>query len=144
MNRPLFKVIGDQTLIWIAVQPPASLEQLRLAPGMTPKQIQRHGQHLLQAVQRGQQARPIHPPRHPRPDERLLIRLDLLRRWRKETGEKLQMASDVVLPRDLMISLAENNPTTPEALAEQMRDAPWRLEHFGPQILALLTRRKQE
>ena len=144
LNRPLFKVIGDQTLLAMAEQPPADLDGLREIPGMSPRQIQRHGQHLLQALQRGQQAAPIYPPRHPRPDERLLVRLDLLRRWRKETGEELHMASDIILPRDLLYSLAENNPTTPEALAEQMQDVPWRLEHFGEQILQVLARRKQK
>jgi hypothetical protein len=39
-----------------------------------------------------------------------------------------------------MISLAEKGPRTPAELAEVMEAAPWRLEHFGEQILEALTK----
>jgi hypothetical protein len=47
--------------------------------------------------------------------------------------------SDVVLPRDLMISLAELNPGNPNELGEVLRDVPWRLERFGRQILGVIS-----
>jgi ribonuclease D len=62
IDRPLFKVIGDKTLVAIAEAQPGSLDELEGLPGMTPRQIQRHGKHILQAVQRGKQAKPLHPP----------------------------------------------------------------------------------
>jgi hypothetical protein len=46
--------------------------------------------------------------------------------------------SDVVLPRDLMVSLAELNPGGPGELAGVLRGVPWRLERFGEQILDVL------
>jgi ribonuclease D len=140
VNRPLFKVISDKTLVDIAINCPGTLRDLSLLPGMSPKQIQRHGRSLLQLVQRGLEADPLTAPRPPRPDERYMNRLETLRTWRKEKGRKTGVDSDVVLPRDLVMALASQNPQTPEALAEVMREFPWRLEKFGREILQLLSK----
>jgi ribonuclease D len=143
LNRPLFKVIGDSTLLAIAENTPRNLEQLKQLPGMSEKQLQRHGQKILQVVQRGLRCTPINPPRPPRPDETYLGRLEALRSWRKAAGEKMGVASDVVLPRDLLFNLAERNPLTPNELAEALKDVPWRLEHFGEQILSVLSKQEK-
>jgi ribonuclease D len=135
MDRPLFKVINDQTLLAIAAELPQNLDDLRNLPGMSPMQIRRHGHQLLRAVNRGLSSSPIYPPRTPRPDERYLARLDSLRNWRKEKARQLRTTSDVVLPRDLMFSLAESGPLSKAELARALDDFPWRLEHFGAEIL---------
>ncbi len=138
INKPLFKVIGDKTLLAIAEACPKSLEQLRQMPGMTPRQIERHGNALLHAVQRGMESKPISPPRASRTDERILNRLEKLRAWRKKTAQALKVESDIVLPRDLMMALAEHPPRNQEALGDTLAEVPWRLSHFGGEILKLL------
>jgi ribonuclease D len=95
-------------------------------------------------VQRGLKAKPVYRRRSPRPDERFLARLEALRDWRKQTALEMGVASDVVLPRDLMLALAEQNPSQPEALRQVMSDVPWRLEHFGSQLLTLLSQRNSQ
>ncbi len=119
---------------------PQSLSELSQVPGMDKRQVDRHGMALVAAVRRGLQARPIQPPRQPRPDEQFLERLEILRHWRKSAAEKMGVMSDVVLPRDLMYALAESNPRCREDLEASLGDAPWRLEHFGDQILDVLAR----
>lgn len=140
MDRPVFKVINDQTLVDIARLGPSHLDQLSRIRGMNDGQIRRHGYRILEAVQRGQNAAPLTPPKQQRPNEALLKRVESLRRWRKEAGETMNVNSDVVLPRDLLFSLAEQNPHTPDELAAAMQEVPWRLEHFGGQILEILNR----
>ncbi|MBN2549885.1 MAG: ribonuclease D [Anaerolineales bacterium] len=141
-NRPLFKVIGDHTLLSIAAHLPEDQAALSQLPGMSSGQLRRHGAQLLQAVQRGLQAEPLFPPRSTRPSEAFLRRMDALRRWRKAAAEQMGVASDVVLPRDMLITLAEQAPRSMEELTDLLTDTPWRLEHFGPQILTTLTARK--
>ncbi len=138
LNRPLFKVISDRTLLAIAQEIPRSKEDLGRISGMSEWQLKRHGHRLLQAVQRGLKAQPIRPPRSTRQNNGLTNRLDALRNWRKKTARKMGVASDVVLSRDLMHTLAERNPLNLEELTEAMKDTPWRLEHFGEQILETL------
>jgi len=138
MDRPLFKVIGDKTLLAIAEVCPKNPEQLKQLPGMTPGQMDRHGRGIIQAVQRGLAAKPVFPPRSQRPDERFLSRLEKLRQWRKKTALSMGVESDVILPRDLLHALAEQNPKTQANLALILKDVPWRLNQFGSQILELL------
>ena len=142
-NRPLFKVLNDSTLLSIAEACPRTLEGFEGIPGMTPGQIERHGKALLSAVQRGLQGAPIKPPRSPRPSEAFLERLEALRNWRKTTAQELGMKSDIVLPRDLLIRLAEQNPRDPQALQEILSEVPWRMEHFGGLILGVLRESKE-
>jgi len=137
-DRPLFKVIGNKTLLEIAETCPTRMDELSRLHGMTPRQMKRHGKQLLQAVERGLNADPIARQRPHRPDEKLLNRLDVLRDWRKETAKKMKVESDIILPRDLMVDIAEYNPTCPEELASVMQTSPWRLDHFGSQILRQL------
>ena len=137
-NRPLFKVLNDGTLLAIANECPNDLNSLKRIPGMTPGQIERHGKALLAAVQRGLRAEPVSPPRTPRPNEPFLERVEALRNWRKTTAQDMGVKSDVILPRDLLIALAEHNPRTPDELKPLMSSVPWRLEHFGGQILIVL------
>lgn len=137
-DRPLFKVIGNKTLLEIAENCPNRIEDLSELHGMTPRQLKRHGKQLLLAVERGVKADPVKLRRPARPDEQLLTRLDLLRNWRKEMARKLQVESDIVLPRDLMVEIAEHAPRCQEDLAAVMQNTPWRFDQFGDQILYTL------
>lgn len=138
IDRPVFKVLGDRTLLAIAEALPRSLDELRALPELSEKQFQRNGRALWQAVERGLQAEPIRPPRPPRPDEDFLARIEALRSWRKSTARQMQVKSDVILPRDVMHSIAAHDPTHQEELAALMRQVPWRYARFGDQILATL------
>jgi ribonuclease D len=140
MDRPVFKVINDQTLVDIAKSAPRDMSQLSRIHGMNEGQRRRHGARLLEAVARGLNSPPAYPPRPQRPNEAFLNRVEALRRWRRTAGQNMGVNSDIVLPRDLLVSLAEQNPKSQSELAAVMRDVPWRLEHFGTQILMVLGR----
>jgi ribonuclease D len=138
LNRPLFKVISDHTLHAIASNLPSNLDELKALPGMTNHQMNRHGKALLQAVQRGLRAEPVHPPRNVRPDNRFLAKVEALKQWRKLKAKELEVESDIILPRDLLHVLAARNPQNMRALSECMSDIPWRRERYGEEILKVL------
>lgn len=137
MNRPVFKVIGDRTLVSVAQAAPQRYDHLGEA-GLTLRQMDLFASDILEAVRRGMEARPVRRLISPRPDEAFLRRLDALRQWRKSTARKMGVESDVVLPRPFMQAIAEKDPKDLAALAELMPDSPWRLERFGEKILELL------
>lgn len=144
MDRPLFKVIGDKTLVAIAAAAPASTRELTVIPGMTRHQVQRHGRAILKAVQRGLKSEPMQMPHPPRPDERYMARMDALRKWRKAAADEMGVESDVVLPRNIMQRLAQEAPHSPAALKKAMADVPWRVERFGGQILKVLQKHSKK
>ena len=69
------------------------------------------------------------------------LRLEALRNWRKEKGRERGVESDVILPRDLLIELANQNPKSPEALGVEISAFPGRLEKFLADVLAVLVKR---
>jgi ribonuclease D len=109
---------------------------------LSERQYHRHGQALLRAVQRGLESQPQHRPILPRRDERFLNRLDALRTWRKVTAQAIGVESDVVLPKDLLYTLAQRNPRQPEELREVMASTPWRLQTYGDRIADILRKQK--
>jgi ribonuclease D len=139
LDRPLFKVISNKSLVAIASECPTNIEALSHLNGMTPYQIRRHGKAILQAVQRGLKAPPVHIQRAPKPNNHYLNRLDTLREWRKRLAAKWNVESDVILPRDLMMEIACRNPQTQDSLQDLMHCVPWRWQQFGKEILSLLT-----
>lgn len=138
INQPVFKVLSDQTLLTVAVAAPTNLEGLQGSIRLSSKQFERYGEGLVGAVQRGLRAEPLKPPRQPRPDEAYLARLEALREWRKHTGQRLGVNSDVILPRDLLNALASINRPTWAELKAILTQTPYRLKHFGNEILAVL------
>jgi len=137
-NRPLFKIIGDHTLLEIAAVTPGNNRDLTSVQGLNGRQIRRYGQGILDAIQKGLEAPPIHFPKHPRPDDAYLVRLDALKNWRKQIARKMRVDSGVILPRDILYDIARANPENEAALAELMKEVPWRLAHFGAAIFETL------
>jgi ribonuclease D len=138
LNRPLFKVFGSDTLLDIARYCPGSLRELSELSGMSPRQVDRHGRQLLAAVRRGLRADPVYQPRPVRPNDAFLNRLDRLRTWRKKAALELEVESDIILPKDLMVSIAEKAPRTLSELGEILHETPWRAQQLGEQMLQAL------
>ena len=134
MDRPLFKVIGDKTLIAVAEKAPETMEELSVLPGMTPGQIRRHGRSLLQAVWQGKQAPPTKRPRTLYLDEQVIDLIEALRNWRKLMARKVGVESDIVLPKDVLEKIGYAQPATKKELSELMKDIPWRFQEYGDQI----------
>jgi hypothetical protein len=108
------------------------------ALNLTARQIYVFGGDILKAVGRGRKAAPLHRPLSDRPDPLMLNRLNALSGWRKSAAQKMEVESDVVLPKPWMHAIAEQNPNTLEELSLLMPQSPWRLEIFGTQILKTL------
>lgn len=137
-NKPIFKVLSDQTLFAIAQQTPRDIESFYEIQGMSERQVRRHGRNLLHAVKKGSKSGPLYPPKRVKPNGQYLNRIEILKRWRKASAGKMGVNPDVILPRDLLNSVAQKNPSCKEELAEVFEAVPWRMEHFGDQIIAVL------
>lgn len=137
MDRPPFKVVSDRMLLEIARNQPERDVDLA-GVGMSPKQIKLWGRDILAAARRGAEAPLVERERPKRPEDAVLKRLDKLKAWRKERAKEMGVESDVVLPRIYMYGLAESPPQTMRELEMSMTDSPWRVRHYGEQILELV------
>lgn len=134
LDRPPFKVVDEDRLMDIAKARPASLHDLE-GLGLGSKQLDLWGKDLLAAVARGIRNPLVKKTASRMPSNTYLRRLDKLKEWRKKAAAAMGVESDVVLPRALLLALADGGAG---AVASVMRPSPWRLHHFGDQITKVL------
>jgi ribonuclease D len=137
LNRPVYKVIMDDTLVAMSKNPPEHKVDLS-ALGMSEKQIQLWGDAVLAAVRKGANA-PLVERRHVEaPSDAYLRRMEKLKVWRKNLGAEIGVESDVILPKSYVSAIAEKPPKSMDELACLMKESPTRLEKYGLQILKVL------
>jgi ribonuclease D len=134
LDRPPFKVMGDDKLIEIARLRPANPTELNAA-GLSEKQMGQWGVPLLEAVARGLSNPVVQRKRSSIPDPAYMKRLEMLKEWRKKAAALMDVESDVVLPRGLLLELADRGAQDVNAI---MHVSPWRKHRFGEQISAVL------
>ena len=137
LNRPVFKIIGNKSLIKLAETQPRSRRDMEIE-GFSPRQIGGFGNAFIAAVDRGRRADLVKRTPSPRPSDAFMFRFENLRNWRKEKGMSIGVESDIVLPRFLMESIAKKNPQNLEELAEVMSDSSWRMAEYGEEILKVV------
>ena len=144
LDHPVFKVIGDQSLVTLARLLPSNRSQLEKSGALSEKQMHRYGRDLLTVIRQGGD-RPV-PKRkyNHRPSEEYLRRYEKLKRWRVEKAAEQELESDVILPKDIMRGIAELPEVTRESLREVMQSTPWRSKKYGSMILKLLTEKTQK
>jgi ribonuclease D len=133
-DRPPFKVLDEERLVEIARAKPSTLGDL-LDAGLGARRVEQWGTDVLEAVARGLVSPLLEHARPTTPTRAFMVRFEKLKQWRKETAVAMDVESDVVLPRGLLLALAENGP---QDLASIMKSSPWRLMHFGDQISNVL------
>lgn len=145
LDRPPFKVFNDDVLVRLAVAAPLDREPLAAVAGMTPRVIARWGDDVLAAIARGLALPESELPvleRRPRPNVPAAVRrrIESLRAWRGEVTPRFGLEPGVLLPNRLIGTVAEAAPRDTDALARVEGFRRWRVEAFGSEILAALTR----
>jgi len=134
LDRPPFKVVGDEKLIAIARAAPTTKKELADL-GLGERQLSRWGAQILSAVGRGAESPLVKRKPAQRPDEAVLRRLEALKAWRKKVAGQLGVESDIILPRPYLLSLAERGGSDLKAI---LGSSSSRLEQYGAQILEVL------
>ena len=145
MDMPLFKVLADSVLIETATRTPRTVEALRHIHGMTDGQIRRYGDGILDAIRRGLAGQPLKPSFHHNGRDDLAIRrFDALHDWRKERAIQRGVPSDIIMTKDALREIARVAPRSLERLAALNCLGPWRLSHYGDEVLQVLSQVEQE
>ena len=134
-DLPPFKIMSNEFLMMIAESCPLTLDDLLVCDGNI-RLMKRYGQDLLAAVKKGLKSEPAYPPKVKKCELELKNRIEALKIWRKKTAAEFKVESDVILPRELLIAIAEKKPSSINELSSIMENNPWRFEHFGSAILS--------
>ncbi len=140
LDRPPFKVLGNQTLLTIAENAPRNEAELSRINGVSSLVARRMGADLLAAVRIGGREA---PPRRPRPsgngqpyDPQLKTRVKNLKEWRKKIAEPYGFQPHVLLPNSVVDAVAQQCPVTMAELAALPEMRRWMLLEVGDALVA--------
>jgi ribonuclease D len=140
-DLPPFKVLGNESLLELAMKKPLSLEELETGKVLSRRQIDRYGTPLLQTIQRAMSVPdedlPVYP-RESKPDVPSPVRkrVKALRTWREMRAKTLEMEPGILLNNALINDLALKNPRSIKEMEKITGLKKWRQSHFGQEILA--------
>lgn len=142
LDRPAFKILGNEVLLALAEAPPKSREELgRLRT--FPRRLLEQADPVLEAVHRGlacpKDALPK-VPREPRPvvTEAERSRGDALKAWRNAEAARAELDPSVILPQRLIDRLVGDPPRTTDSLGRIEGLRRWRIEAYGAAIVQTL------
>jgi ribonuclease D len=137
---PPFKILGNQQLILLAQEPPASLGELGKIEGIGPRAVRRWGRELLRTVGRPQSAPEWAPaPRDPKTEPAVRRRIKGLLAARDAKAAALGLQGGLLCPRVCVDAVASGAPA--QSTVDDLADAGlkgWRLEVLADDFLATL------
>jgi len=145
-DRPLFRIIGSQSLLSLAATKPSDLKQLEKAGALSPKQISMYGRQVLAAINSAinipSKDLPVYPRRKaPRIPAAAAERVKSLKKWRDRRARELSLDPALVLTKSLINTLAVQWPQKSSDLARIREIKQWQIREFGQDILEVLGRR---
>jgi ribonuclease D len=139
LDRPVFKVLGDSSLLDLAKVQPHYIEELDLLPTLSAGQAKAFGKNIMFAIEEWRRnPNEVEKRQNHRPSEAEVHRRDLLSTWRKEEGKKMGVSSNIVLSKDLIERIAKTFPKNTAELQVLMVDYPCRYDLFNADILKAL------
>ncbi len=141
---PLFKVMSDAALVEIATTQPKHIQELDLLPSLSKSQVRRYGKQIMQTVGDWHKSSGnLSRPRAQYLDESIQRRRELLGDWRKQMAQKDKVSSSVILPKDLLESIAAQPIKSKAELEQAMQASPTRFEVYGEELLEILRKENE-
>jgi ribonuclease D len=142
-DKPLFKIISNDSIMKIATARPVSLRRLKRVSTLSSRQISMYGNGVIQAVAGALEipddALPVYlsrkPPVLPKGAPR---RIKALKTWRAARARTLKIHPGLLCNNALITALAVNNPVDENAFDAIAGMKQWQKKVFGREILRVL------
>ncbi len=141
---PPFKVFTNQMLVEIARKAPSTFRQLREDARVPASVVRRYGDKIIAAIKRGNIETLSPPPLHQPPPAEISERYIALHTWRKKRAQHRGVESDVIVSKQTLWSLAYLVPTSLDDLKAVRGLGPWKLQHYGAEILDVIAQHERE
>lgn len=140
---PQFKVLGTDTMRELAEKRPQNRSELIGISGITDKVLDRIGEGILRAIERGNAVPAGKLPVYPRQERRKRGRLEderlkALKEWRERTAAVLGIDTGVLANNALLERLAYEVPRTVADLGQIPAMRNWQRQEFGAALVALI------
>ena len=142
-DKPLFKIIGNDSIMKIATARPVTLRRLRGVNALSGRQISMYGKDLIKVVAGALKTTERELPVYPRktvsamPSE-VLKRITLLKSWRDLKARALDMDSGILCNNALVTAIAVKNPENKKSMGTIKEMKNWQKTAFGREIITVL------
>lgn len=142
-DKPLFKIIGSETLKKVALAKPASLSSLKKTKAFSPKQIEMYGNMVVEIVndiiKLPEENLPVYPKKTAPPVQAAVPkRVKALRSWRDSKSKALKIGPGIIFNNALISIVAVKNPLNVKDLKKIKEMKNWQQKEFGKEIISLL------
>ena len=143
MDRAPFMVLGNDVLLSISTDPPGSLSELAGRKGVSERLIERHGQKIMAAIEKGRALPRDQWPRLQRPrrwekDPDHEARLKRLKNVRDRLTKEYDLRPGIVAANQLLNEIARTRPGDLEAFAALPGVRRYQVKHFGEELLKVI------
>lgn len=143
VDRPPFKVLGENALVYLSQKRPRTLASLKAVPGLSERQVRWFGRELLAAVRDGeQQPAPQRPASNRKTDTVLTAagkkRYEALRQWRTKTAAARGVDPDIVFSNETLQQISACRPATLAELEKIPSVGRWKAQTYGAKLFRLL------
>lgn len=143
LDRAPFMVLGNETMLDLCKQPPASKKELGERKGVGDTNAQRNGDAILKAIERGRAIPKEEWPRVPKPlryerDADFEDRVKRLRAAREEKMKEFDLPPGIICNNNMLAEIARKMPRTADELKEVAGMRHYQVKHFGAALLAAL------
>jgi len=153
-NRPVFMIMPNEFLVDLADQNPRTENELKGILSKHPKLAERYSVELQIVLRDTKNAEPIDTTEikitkkwidspelfaqnTPRMPQNKITRYRNLLEWRKKIAEQREVDSEVVIPKEIIQEMSEENPQTIKELHERPGFGTWRKQQYGAEIIAI-------
>ena len=148
-NRPPFKELSNGALLILSEQRPQTIEELHKLRGVGSPLVRKQGHALLRAIRQGA-SQPLGWDQRPRsaannngrPTAECQARYEALRVWRNAAAQAHGVEPDIVLTNQTLWAVAQRRPRSRAELGGEGLLAPWQVDEYGDEVLAVLKRPK--
>jgi ribonuclease D len=144
-DRPLFRIIGNRSILTLAEMRPQSIGKLLKAEALGTKQVDRYGKGIIAATKKALRIPAKDLPKYPRktaPHVPAIVarRVRELRNWRDNLAKHLQIDPAIVCTKALISALAVQRPLTLSSLSKIKELKNWQATEFGSDFIDILYR----
>lgn len=142
-DRPLFKILGNATLLSIVKNRPKTLQDLDKVQPLSAKQIHMYGRDLIEMVAAALNTPKENLPRYPRRSAPMLKpavrkRIKSLHAWRETVAAQLGLDPALICSKNLLAELAKLNPRSVNELGRINEMKNWQKTVFGKEMVTAL------
>ncbi len=146
-DRPLFKIMGNNSILKLAETKPDSLKKIMNTEALSQRQLDIYGKDVIRVISKAVKIPENMFPAYPRKkipaiSQAASKRIEAIKTWRDRKAVKLNMDPGLLLNKSLISTIGVKNPDDAAAFESIKEMKNWQKREFGEELIRALRRGK--